>query len=52
MFDFGAEAFDESILYCSDVDGTEIFLNRNSFSFIEGPLLEIENVLYETQDDL
>lgn len=52
VFDFGAEAFDESILYCSDVDGAEIFLNRNSFSFIEGPLLEIENVLYETQDDL
>ena len=52
VFDFGAEAFDESILYCSDDGGAEIFLNRNSFSFIEAPLLEIENVLYEACDSL
>lgn len=52
VFDFGADAFDETILYCSDDGGVEIFLNRNSFSFIEAPLLEIENVLYEACDSL
>lgn len=52
VFDFGGEAFDEAILYCCDAGGAEIFLNRNSFSFIEAPLLEIENVLYEACDSL
>ncbi len=49
VYDFGELADVENVLYCEDINGTEILINMKNVSMLELPLLKVEKAINENE---
>lgn len=52
IYNFGDSQFSENVLFFTDIDGSEIFINMKNVSMLELPLLKVEEAICNEWDKI